>query len=238
VRMPCPNSTLPVCRVRAPSAASVIHASTSFGMARCVSMTGALGGAGLTGAPDIGATCVCVAGCTVLLMPEAVPTAGGALDIGAVIVGAAIGGALVAGTLVRGMLPTVGALTAGALIDGAGAAGVTGAVVGTTLWLLVLHADDHATTRPEPATPVSLTNWRRERRKRVGSVGTVASDIAYPPYCYCCCLVAANWIALTMRLYVPQRQRCPFIASRISASLECGFAASRAVASINCPDWQ
>src|SRR5690606_25140 len=41
---------------------------------------------------------------------------------------------------------------------------------------------------------------------------------------------AARLIALTMRGYVPQRQRCPFIAARISASLGSGFPSSSSAA--------
>src|SRR5271157_3268385 len=41
-----------------------------------------------------------------------------------------------------------------------------------------------------------------------------------------------------MRWYVPQRQRLPFMASSISASVGFGFLASNATADMICPDWQ
>ena len=111
-------------------------------------------------------------------MLEAVPMAGGALDIGATIVAGAGAGALIVGaaTAVDAAI-AVGALITGALIVGAGALVGGALIVGAgTVGLLVLHADDHATTRPEPATPVSCMNWRRDRRTRVGGVGGVGTS--------------------------------------------------------------
>ena len=48
----------------------------------------------------------------------------------------------------------------------------------------------------------------------------------------------ARWIACRMRKYVAQRQRLPFMAVSMAASLGVGFDASRADADIICPAWQ
>src|SRR6201999_4495953 len=57
----------------------------------------------------------------------------------------------------------------------------------------------------------------------------------FPPFAI---TAAAFWIAVRMRGYVPQRQRWPFIAVRICASVGRFVVASRSAAWIIIPFWQ
>ena len=87
-----------------------------------------------------------------------------------------------------------------------------------------------ATEKPTTSAPPPLTNERREN-----SFSGIKPGHHAPPFAI---TAAAFWIAVRILGYVPQRQRCPFIAVRIWSSDGFFVVARRSAAWIIIPFWQ
>ena len=98
-----------------------------------------------------------------------------------------------------------------------------------------------ATVRPRTTAPVPLMKLLRETSFSVSALCDRAALVDETSHVYApsfAITFAACWIAVRILGYVPQRQRCPFIAVRIWSSDGFFVVASRSAAWINIPFWQ